>query len=894
MKVCSFLILVFSFFIISSMMPVNAQVGIDVDPPLSKLHVNGGILSTGDTESTMTSGSGTRFMWIPARKALRAGEVSGDQWNDGNIGDYSFAFGYNSKASGNYAVSLGNNVTASGYNSFIAGQNVLASGDYSRCFGLHTTSQSYASVVTGRYNVIEGSTDSWVSTDPLFVIGNGTSDVLRNNAFTVLKNGNTTIDGKLEIDGNVDISGAYLQNSDTVLFVTASSTSIHLGADAGSSSTGANNTFLGYGAAFLNTSGHNNTVLGYGAGYYLDDGEYNTIMGSEAGFKNMQGGANTFIGANAGENNQTGNYNTYIGAMSGHNATGSHNVFLGYGAGYNETGSNKLHINNSTSGTPLIYGDFSLDRVGINTSSPQATLDVNGDVEADSFTGDGSGLTNLPVEDSYWTKASGVLYCDTLDIGLGTSNPDEQLHVSGKIKVEDNIMLNGNYLSNDGDNEGIFVDNSGNVGIGTTTPEEKLHIEGKIKLADNMVLNGNYLSGDGDNEGVHVDADGNVGIGTSTPSQQLEITGSFEMPNTSSSLTGVIFKGGSRFIHNYQNSGANGNNTFIGLNAGNFSMTGTSYQGSSNAGFGALSLQSLTSGFENTALGTNTLKSLTTGYENIAIGYNAMQNSVTTIRNVALGNYALRNSTGYENIAIGYFAADNITSGHNNIIIGADVDAMSATGNDQLNIGNTIYGDLNNDQIGIGIASPSATLHVNGSLKLESGTSVNEISTDTTMSGNSDQAVPTEKAVKKYVDRKIASQAYVPVGSVIAWAKDMTGVGALDTCYVECNGQTLSDPQSPLNGTTIPDLNGAQGGSTPRFLRGSGASGLAGGSETHVHHVSGVTDIPNIGANDLEPCTGTGCSSRAKNGHKHNLNLDTEAASTLPSYYEVVWIMRIK
>lgn len=892
MKVCSFLILL--IFFIPFIKPLKAQVGIDVDPPLSKLHVNGGILSTGDTEGTMTSGSGTRFMWIPAKKSFRAGEVSSDNWNDTNIGDYSFAFGYDTKASGNYSVAFGNSLTSSGHNSFVVGENGIASGDYSRCFGLNTTSQSYASVVIGRYNVVEGSTDSWISTEPLFVIGNGTSDASRNNAFTVLKNGNTTVDGELEINGNLDISGAYLHNSDTVLYVTASSTSIHLGVDAGSSSTGSNNTFLGYGSAFSNATGGSNTVLGYGAAYYLDDGEANTIIGSEAGYENMHGGANTFVGTNAGEDNQTGNYNTYIGAMSGRNATGSYNVFLGYGAGYNESGSNKLHINNSTSGTSLIYGDFSLDRVGINTTSPQTTLDVNGDVKADAFTGDGSGLTNLPVDESYWTKGSGILYCDTLDIGLGTSNPEEQLHVNGKIKVEDNIMLNGNYLSNDGDNEGVMIDNSGNVGVGTNTPEEKLHVNGKIKMADNIVLNGNYLSGDGDNEGVSVDADGNVGIGTNTPSQQLEITGSFEMPNTSSSSTGIIFKDGSRFIHNYQNSSANGNNTFIGLNAGNFSMTGTNYQGSSNSGFGAYSMESITSGFENTALGTNTLKNLTYGYENVAIGYNAMQNSISTIRNIAIGNYALRNSTGYENIAIGYFAADNITSGHNNIIIGANIDAASASGNYQLNIGNTIYGDLNSEQVGIGISSPAATLHVNGSLKLENGTSVNEFSTDTTLSSNSDQVVPTEKAVKKYVDRKIASQAYVPIGSVIAWAKDMTGVGALDTCYVECNGQILSDPQSPMNGATIPDLNGYQGGSTPRFLRGSGASGLTGGSETHVHHVSGVTDIPNIGANDLEPCTGTGCSTRAKNGHKHNLNLDTEEESTLPSYYEVVWIMRIK
>lgn len=54
--------------------------------------------------------------------------------------------------------------------------------------------------------------------------------------------------------------------------------------------------------------------------------------------------------------------------------------------------------------------------------------------------------------------------------------------VAGNLPVNQhmaqrNIQLNNNYLSNDGDNEGIRIDNSGKVGIGTTTPGTSLHIE---------------------------------------------------------------------------------------------------------------------------------------------------------------------------------------------------------------------------------------------------------------------------------------------------------------------------------------------------------------------------------------------------------------------------------
>lgn len=61
--------------------------------------------------------------------------------------------------------------------------------------------------------------------------------------------------------------------------------------------------------------------------------------------------------------------------------------------------------------------------------------------------------------------------------------------VAGNLPVNQhiasaNIQLNNNYLSNDGGNEGIRVDNSGNVGIGTNTPTAKLNIAGGgVKLA---------------------------------------------------------------------------------------------------------------------------------------------------------------------------------------------------------------------------------------------------------------------------------------------------------------------------------------------------------------------------------------------------------------------------
>ncbi len=64
-------------------------------------------------------------------------------------------------------------------------------------------------------------------------------------------------------------------------------------------------------------------------------------------------------------------------------------------------------------------------------------------------------------------------------------------------------------------------------------------------------------------------------------------------------------------------------------------------------------------------------------------------------------------------------------------------------------LGKAIY--YNNGDVGIGTNDPTAKLEVVGNLKLETGVVVNQFSSDTNL-GDSNQAVPTQKAVKTYVD----------------------------------------------------------------------------------------------------------------------------------------------
>jgi hypothetical protein len=147
--------------------------------------------------------------------------------------------------------------------------------------------------------------------------------------------------------------------------------------------TGTSNTFMGYAAGVYNTAGNFNTFVGRSAGFSNTTGVENTFLGRRAGSATTTGGDNTIMGHEAGYTNTTGMNNTFLGTSAGYlNDTGNSNLFLGYKAGYNETGSDKLYIDNSDTAAPLIYGDFSTDKLGINgwlgvgTQAPAYPMEV--------------------------------------------------------------------------------------------------------------------------------------------------------------------------------------------------------------------------------------------------------------------------------------------------------------------------------------------------------------------------------------------------------------------------------------------------------------------------------------------------------------------------------------
>lgn len=171
--------------------------------------------------ASVASGPGAFAMGI-FDSASAIGSLSMGYWNRsranfsttfgaGNIvekaGDFGLAAGLWTKA-GNWAASAFGSLTyASGHTSFATGFMTTASGQLSSTFGDQTISQSYGSMAIGRYNVTSGNSTSWVTTDPVFAVGNGTSPTARSNALTLYKNGNLTHSGNLNTGGNSNTNG---------------------------------------------------------------------------------------------------------------------------------------------------------------------------------------------------------------------------------------------------------------------------------------------------------------------------------------------------------------------------------------------------------------------------------------------------------------------------------------------------------------------------------------------------------------------------------------------------------------------------------------------------------------------------------------------------------------
>ena len=174
----------------------------------------------------------------------------------------------------------------------------------------------------------------------------------------------------------------------------------------------------------------------------------------------------------------------------------------------------------------------------------------------------------------------------------------------------------------------------------------------------------------------------------------------------STATTGNIMKGTNRFLHNFGS-----NNTFLGVLAGNFTMTGID-----NTASGVNALPSNTTGNSNTASGVSALYGNVDGSNNTASGAFALESTAGNSgnSNTASGAFAIRsNTTGSNNTAIGVGALSNNTTGSSNIAVGLNA-GFGITGNSNSNIVIGHAGGVESNTIRIGNAPDQTRAFIAG------------------------------------------------------------------------------------------------------------------------------------------------------------------------------------
>lgn len=291
------------------------------------------------------------------------------------------------------------------------------------------------------------------------------------------------------------------------------------------------------------------------------------------------------------------------------------------------------------------------------------------------------------------------------------------------------------------------------------------------------------------------------------------------------------------------------NTTGIYNNASGFAALYLNTTGNWNTAVGAVALEYNTTGSYNAALGAAAMLGNTTGERNTASGYAALYENGAGSDNTAHGFASLQHSTGSQNIGLGSYAGASVTTGSNNILIGYNVSTPTPATDNYLNIGNTLYGDLANDRIGIGTNAPSARLQVGSDtwrfLTIDSsGGSSAPYATVITSNGTIDQSVvPHTISKTSTTDAGASVIALNSDGSIHMQAYNSGAPGPASTPY---------DPQFILTSAGRVGI-GTMAPAMPLDVNGNIRA--SGGMEIDTISTSGTVAVCRDGTNFLTLCS---------------------------------------
>ena len=325
-----------------------------------------------------------------------------------------------------------------------------------------------------------------------------------------------------------------------------------------------------------------------------------------------------------------------------------------------------------------LFFQVGFSQVGINTTMPDAQLDIKSSNQATPANNDGILIPKIdafPVTNPTVAQNSMMVYLTTISAG---KQPGFYYWDNATTSWIGFLGKNAGWTTT-----GNAGTNAGTNFIGTTDNQD-------LVFKRNNIVSGKITAN-------------NTAFGTTAL-------------NVVSAGTNNSAFGNSALISNT----IGGSNTAVGSSALNNNV-----DGNTNSAFGNDALHDNIDGYSNTAFGSSSLFKNTTGLYNVAMGAVSLTKNTEGIYNTAVGSESLYNNTlGSLNTAIGFDSGLNITSGSNNIAVGANAAVPSPTTDNQMSIGNIIYGaDMSTTalgKIGIGVPVPTEKLEVAGKTKTTS------------------------------------------------------------------------------------------------------------------------------------------------------------------------------
>ena len=223
-------------------------------------------------------------------------------------GSRSFTFGHQTTASGSNSIAFNYGTIASSNGTSAFGHGSEASGHYSTAMGFQTKASDYGSLVIGQYNSSGSSATSQNAFNagaPVFVVGNGTANNAKSDAFKILYNGNTTVAGDITlptdkkvffgassyIEGATSGTKLMFMSSDDMIFQPGGSTKLLLEAS-GNATFAGDISMSGTGKA---ADFGGNAIKGYSATMHTMSSNYNLTASDNGKIIVMDNGAGRTI-----------------------------------------------------------------------------------------------------------------------------------------------------------------------------------------------------------------------------------------------------------------------------------------------------------------------------------------------------------------------------------------------------------------------------------------------------------------------------------------------------------------------------------------------------------------------------------------------------------------------